>query len=106
MAACRDDDFDVLADGVMRATAAPVGTPWLWTLALLRQCLVGNRGKRHAKHGAKDSSENKLCHGIPPHPKGIAEHPQRGLKNRKLPMSVVANANTDNRRTFTRSPSR
>jgi hypothetical protein len=33
-----DDDFDVLADGVavgriMKAAAAPVGTPWLWTLA-------------------------------------------------------------------------
>jgi hypothetical protein len=33
-----DDDHDVLADGVvvgriMKAAAAPVGTPWLWTLA-------------------------------------------------------------------------
>jgi hypothetical protein len=33
-----DDDFDVLADGavvsrIMRAAAAPVGTPWMWTLA-------------------------------------------------------------------------
>jgi predicted nucleotidyltransferase len=33
-----DDDFDVLADGVvvgriMKAAAAPEGTPWLWTLA-------------------------------------------------------------------------
>jgi hypothetical protein len=32
-----EDDFDVLADGVvigriMRAPAAPVGSPWLWTL--------------------------------------------------------------------------
>ena len=32
------DDFDVLADGVvvgriMLAAAAPVGSPWLWTLA-------------------------------------------------------------------------
>jgi hypothetical protein len=31
-----DDDFDVLADGVvvggiMKAAAAPVGAPWLWT---------------------------------------------------------------------------
>ena len=33
----REDDFDVLADGVvvgriMKAEAAPVGTPWMWTL--------------------------------------------------------------------------
>jgi hypothetical protein len=33
-----DEDYDVLADGivigrVMKAAAAPVGTPWLWTLA-------------------------------------------------------------------------
>src|SRR5262245_8756789 len=33
-----DDDYDVLGDGivvgrVMKATAAPVGSPWLWTLA-------------------------------------------------------------------------
>lgn len=33
-----DDDFDVLADGavvgrIFKANAAPVGTPWMWTLA-------------------------------------------------------------------------
>jgi hypothetical protein len=33
-----DDDYDVLAEGIvvgriMKAAAAPVGTPWLWTLA-------------------------------------------------------------------------
>ena len=33
-----DDDYDVLADGkvvgrIFNAAAAPVGTPWLWTLA-------------------------------------------------------------------------
>jgi hypothetical protein len=33
-----EDDYDVLADGavvgrIMRAAAAPEGTPWLWTLA-------------------------------------------------------------------------
>jgi hypothetical protein len=32
-----DDDYDVLADGVvvgriMKAEAAPVGLPWMWTL--------------------------------------------------------------------------
>jgi hypothetical protein len=34
-----DDDFDVLADGVvvgriMKAVAAPVGTPWLWDVGV------------------------------------------------------------------------
>jgi hypothetical protein len=33
-----DDDFDVLADGVVvgrifKPNAAPVGSPWMWTLA-------------------------------------------------------------------------
>ena len=33
-----DDDYDVLCEGavvgrIMKAAAAPVGTPWLWTLA-------------------------------------------------------------------------
>ena len=33
-----DDDFDVLADGavvgrIFKSAAAPVGTPWFWTLA-------------------------------------------------------------------------
>ena len=33
-----DDDFDVLADGVVvgrvfKANAGPVGSPWMWTLA-------------------------------------------------------------------------
>jgi hypothetical protein len=35
---CNDDDYDVLADGIvvgriMKAAASPVGTPWMWTLA-------------------------------------------------------------------------
>jgi hypothetical protein len=33
-----DDDYDVLADGavvgrIIKVHAAPVGTPWMWTLA-------------------------------------------------------------------------
>jgi hypothetical protein len=33
-----DDDYDVLSEGevvgrIMKAAAAPVGAPWLWTLA-------------------------------------------------------------------------
>jgi hypothetical protein len=35
----RYDDYDVIADGVVvgrifKVHAAPVGTPWMWTLAL------------------------------------------------------------------------
>ena len=45
-----DDDFHVLADGavvgrIMKAAAAPVGTPWLWTLAL------GHHEDRTPTHG-------------------------------------------------------
>jgi hypothetical protein len=34
-----DDDYDVLAEGkvvgrIMKAAAAPVGSPWLWTLSV------------------------------------------------------------------------
>jgi hypothetical protein len=46
----REDDFDVLADGVvvgriMKAEAAPVGTPWMWTLAF------GHHEDRTPTHG-------------------------------------------------------
>jgi hypothetical protein len=45
-----DDDYDVLADGVvvgriMKAAASPVGTPWLWTLTF------GNHEDRISTHG-------------------------------------------------------
>jgi hypothetical protein len=45
-----DDDYDVLADGVvvgriMKAAASPVGTPWLWTLTF------GNHEDRIPTHG-------------------------------------------------------
>jgi hypothetical protein len=45
-----DDDFDVLADGavvgrIMKVHAAPVGTPWLWTLAF------GQHEDRWPTHG-------------------------------------------------------
>jgi len=45
-----DDDYDVLADGVvvgriMKANAAPVGSPWLWTLAF------GHHEDRTPRHG-------------------------------------------------------
>jgi hypothetical protein len=45
-----DDDFDVLADGavvgrIMKVHAAPMGTPWMWTLAF------GHREDRTPTHG-------------------------------------------------------
>jgi hypothetical protein len=45
-----DDDYDVLADGIvvgriMKACAAPEGTPWLWTLAF------GQHEDRTPTHG-------------------------------------------------------
>src|SRR5260370_6468310 len=45
-----DDDYDVLADGVvvgriMKAAAAPEGSPWLWTLAF------GHHEDRTPTHG-------------------------------------------------------
>jgi hypothetical protein len=35
----KDDDFDVLADGVVvgrifQSVASPIGSPWLWTVAI------------------------------------------------------------------------
>jgi hypothetical protein len=45
-----DDDYDVLAEGVvvgrvMKAAASPAGTPWLWTLA------YGDHEDRTPTHG-------------------------------------------------------
>jgi hypothetical protein len=45
-----DDDYDVLAEGVvvgriMKAAASPAGTPWLWTLAF------GHHEDRTPTHG-------------------------------------------------------
>jgi hypothetical protein len=46
----REDDYDVVADGIvvgriMKVAAAPEGTPWLWTLA------YGRHGERKPIHG-------------------------------------------------------
>ena len=45
-----DDDFDVVANGavvgrIMNVHAAPVGSPWMWTLAL------GQHEDRTPRHG-------------------------------------------------------
>ena len=49
-----DDDFDVLADEVeriMKAATAPVGEPWLWTLAF------GQHEDRTPTHGYEPTRE-------------------------------------------------
>jgi len=55
-----DDDYDVLADGVvvgriMRAAAAPEGTPWLWTLAF------GHHEDRIPTHGYEATREAAMA---------------------------------------------
>ena len=51
-----EDDFDVVCDGVvvgriMKAAAAPVGEPWLWTLAF------GQHEDRWPTHGYEATRE-------------------------------------------------
>jgi len=51
-----DDDFDVLADGavvgrILKVHAAPVGSPWMWTLAF------GHHEDCTPTHGYAESRE-------------------------------------------------
>jgi len=51
-----DDDFDVLANGevvgrIFKVNAAPVGSPWMWTLA------YGHREDRTPTHGYAETRE-------------------------------------------------
>jgi hypothetical protein len=51
-----DDDYDVLAEGVVvgriyKANAAPVGSPWMWTLAF------GHHEDRTQTHGYAETRE-------------------------------------------------
>jgi hypothetical protein len=51
-----DDDYDVLCEGaavgrVIKAAAAPVGTPWLWTLT------YGHHEDRTLTHGYAPTRE-------------------------------------------------
>jgi hypothetical protein len=53
-----DDDFDVLADGVIVGRimkAAAVGTPWLWTLA------YGQHEDRTPTHGYEATREAAMA---------------------------------------------
>ena len=55
-----DDDFDVLADGmvvgrIMKAAAAPVDAPWLWTLPF------GHHEDRTLPHGYAATREAAMA---------------------------------------------
>jgi hypothetical protein len=55
-----DDDFDVLASSVVvgrifKANAAPVGTPWMWTLAF------GYHEDRTPTHGYEATREAAMA---------------------------------------------
>ena len=53
----REDDYDVVADGsrIMKAAAAPVRRPWLWTLA------YGHYGERKPTHGYEPTHEAAMA---------------------------------------------
>ncbi len=55
-----DDDYDVLADGVVvgrifKVHAAPQGTPWMWTLAF------GHHEDRTPTHGYAATREDAMA---------------------------------------------
>jgi hypothetical protein len=55
-----DDDYDVLADGVvvgriMKAAAVPVGMSWMWTLAF------GHLEDRTPTHGYEETREAAMA---------------------------------------------
>ena len=56
----RDDDYDVLADGVVvgrifNSNAGPVGSPWMWTLAF------GHHEDRTPTHGYAETREDAMA---------------------------------------------
>jgi hypothetical protein len=55
-----DDDYDVFADGavigrIFKADAAPVGSPWMWTLAF------GHHDDRTPTHGYATTREAAMA---------------------------------------------
>ena len=52
-----EDDYDVIADGVvvgriMKAAAAPVGQPWMWTLVLYHESRTPTHGYEATREDA------------------------------------------------------
>src|SRR6201982_4153778 len=71
-----DDDYDVLAEGVvvgriMRAAAAPVDAPWLWTLAF------GHHEDRTPTHGYGPTREAAMAAFAKSWPAGVKKSPGR-----------------------------
>jgi len=64
-----DDDYDVLADGVvvgriMKANAAPVGAPWMWRLLFdfheaRRRTATSRRARLRWRHSRRAGGENE-----------------------------------------------
>jgi hypothetical protein len=55
-----DDDYDVLADGavagrILKVHSAPVGSPWMWTLAF------GHHEDRTPTHGYAATREDAMA---------------------------------------------
>ncbi len=55
-----DDDYDVVADGIVvgrifNSAASPVGTPWMWTLAF------GHHEDRTPTHGYAVTREDAMA---------------------------------------------
>jgi hypothetical protein len=74
-----DDDFDVLADGavvgrIMKVHAAPVGSPWMWTLAF------GHHEDRTPIHGYETTREAAMAAFA----REFGQQEQFGLRGRLL----------------------
>jgi len=68
--AWNDDDFDVLADGavvgrIMKVHAAPVGSPWMWTLAFgHHEDFTPTHGYAATREDAMSAFAKKLAAGM------------------------------------------
>ena len=66
----KDDDYDVLADGVvvgriMHALAAPVGSPWMWTLIYgHHEDPIADARVRSDSRGSNGSVRAELAQGV------------------------------------------
>jgi hypothetical protein len=67
-----DDDYDVLANGevvgrIFKANAAPVGSPWMWTLAFgYHRDRAPNHGYAATREGAMAAFARSIAEVEPP----------------------------------------
>jgi hypothetical protein len=65
-----DDDFDVLANGevvgrIFKANAAPVGSPWMWTVAFgYHRDRAPNHGYAATREAAMAAFREELAAGV------------------------------------------